>query len=34
MEGVKFIAMGNNTIRGAAGVGILNAECLKSEKYI
>ena len=34
MEGVKFIAMGHNTIRGAAGVSILNAECLKSKKYI
>ena len=34
MEGVKFIALGHNTIRGAAGVGILNAECLKSKKYI
>ncbi len=34
MRGCKFIAMGHNTIRGAAGVGILNAECLKSEKYI
>ncbi len=34
VEGVKFIALGHNTIRGAAGVGILNAECLKSEKYI
>jgi aspartate-semialdehyde dehydrogenase len=34
MGGVKFIALGHNTIRGAAGVGILNGECLKSEKYI
>jgi len=34
MGGVKFIALGHNTIRGAAGVGILNAECLKSKKYI
>ncbi len=34
MRGVKFIALGHNTIRGAAGVGILNAECLKSKKYI
>jgi aspartate-semialdehyde dehydrogenase len=34
MGGIKFIALGHNTIRGAAGVGILNAECLKNEKYI
>src|SRR3972149_3267513 len=34
MEGIKFTALGHNTIRGAAGVGILNAECLKSKKYI
>lgn len=34
MRGVKFIALGHNTIRGAAGCGILNAECLKAKKYI
>jgi len=34
MKGVKFIALGHNTIRGAAGCGILNAECLKAKKYI
>jgi aspartate-semialdehyde dehydrogenase len=34
MEGIKFTALGHNTIRGAAGVGILNAECLRSKKYI
>jgi aspartate-semialdehyde dehydrogenase len=32
--GVKFVVLGHNTIRGAAGCGILNAECLKAEKYI
>jgi len=34
MRGVKFIALGHNTIRGAAGCGILNGECLKAKKYI
>jgi aspartate-semialdehyde dehydrogenase len=33
-RGVKFVALGHNTIRGAAGCGILNAECLKAKKYI
>jgi len=33
-KGVKFVALGHNTIRGAAGCGILNAECLKAKKYI
>jgi len=27
----KFIALGHNTIRGAAGVAILNAELMKTE---
>ncbi len=34
MDGVKFIALGHNTIRGAAGCGILNAEYLKVKKFI
>jgi len=33
-KGVKFVVLGHNTIRGAAGCGILNAECLKAKKYI
>jgi len=33
-KGVKFVALGHNTIRGAAGCGILNAEYLKAKKYI
>ncbi len=34
LDGVKFIALGHNTIRGAAGCGILNAEYLKMKKFI
>lgn len=34
LRGVKFVALGHNTIRGAAGCGILNAEYLKTKKYI
>jgi aspartate-semialdehyde dehydrogenase len=34
LDGVKFIALGHNTIRGAAGCGILNAEYLKVKKII
>ncbi|MCW4022853.1 MAG: aspartate-semialdehyde dehydrogenase [archaeon] len=34
MDGVKFIALGHNTIRGAAGCGVLNAEYLKVKKFI
>jgi len=33
-DGVKFIALGHNTIRGAAGCGVLNAEYLKEKKFI
>jgi aspartate-semialdehyde dehydrogenase len=29
-EGIRYIAMGHNTIRGAAGASILNAELLHS----
>jgi aspartate-semialdehyde dehydrogenase len=34
LNGVKFLALGHNTIRGAAGCGVLNAEYLKVEKFI
>jgi aspartate-semialdehyde dehydrogenase len=34
LNGVKFLALGHNTIRGAAGCGVLNAEYLKSKKFI
>jgi aspartate-semialdehyde dehydrogenase len=34
LNGVKFMALGHNTIRGAAGCGILNAEYLKVKKFI
>ncbi|MBE0512562.1 aspartate-semialdehyde dehydrogenase [Candidatus Bathyarchaeota archaeon] len=33
-RGVKFVALGHNTIRGAAGCGVLNAEYLKAKKFI
>ncbi len=32
--GVKYVALGHNTIRGAAGASILNAELLASEGRI
>ncbi len=32
--GVKFIVLGHNTVRGAAGCSILNAEHLKAKKYL
>jgi aspartate-semialdehyde dehydrogenase len=34
LKGVKFLALGHNTIRGAAGCGVLNAEYLKAKKFI
>lgn len=34
LDGVKFIVLGHNTIRGAAGCSILNAEYLKAKKYL
>jgi aspartate-semialdehyde dehydrogenase len=34
LNGVKFLALGHNTIRGAAGCGVLNAEYLKTKKFI
>jgi aspartate-semialdehyde dehydrogenase len=33
-EGIRFIAMGHNTIRGAAGASVLNAELIIKEKYL
>ncbi|HJJ88709.1 MAG TPA: aspartate-semialdehyde dehydrogenase [Methanocorpusculum sp.] len=32
-EGIRFVAMGHNTIRGAAGISVLNAELLHTKKY-
>ncbi len=32
-EGIRFVAMGHNTIRGAAGSSVLNAELLHTMKY-
>jgi aspartate-semialdehyde dehydrogenase len=29
--GIKYVLLGHNTIRGAAGAGILNAELLKEK---
>jgi aspartate-semialdehyde dehydrogenase len=34
LNGIKFIVLGHNTIRGAAGCGVLNAEYLKAKKFI
>ncbi|RLI45885.1 aspartate-semialdehyde dehydrogenase [Candidatus Bathyarchaeota archaeon] len=34
LKGIKYIVLGHNTIRGAAGCGVLNAEYLKAKKYI
>lgn len=34
LNGIKYIVMGHNTIRGAAGCAILNAEYLRSKNYI
>jgi aspartate-semialdehyde dehydrogenase len=34
LNGVKFVVLGHNTIRGAAGCGVLNAEYLKVKKFI
>jgi len=34
LGGVKYIVLGHNTIRGAAGCGVLNAEYLKAKKYL
>jgi aspartate-semialdehyde dehydrogenase len=34
LAGIKFVVVGHNTVRGAAGCAILNAEYLKSKKYV
>ena len=33
-EGVRFVAMGHNTIRGAAGASVLNAELISKKIYL
>ena len=33
-EGLRFVALGHNTIRGAAGASVLNAELIHSKKYL
>jgi aspartate-semialdehyde dehydrogenase len=33
-SGIRFICMGHNTVRGAAGASILNAELLKKKGYL
>jgi aspartate-semialdehyde dehydrogenase len=33
-SGVKYIALGHNTIRGAAGCAVLIAESMKSQGYL
>lgn len=33
-EGVRFMAMGHNTIRGAAGASVMNAELIVKKKYL
>lgn len=33
LNGIKYLILGHNTIRGAAGCSILNAEYLKAKKY-
>ena len=33
-QGVRFVAMGHNTIRGAAGASVLNAELITKKKYL
>jgi len=34
LDGIKYIVLGHNTIRGAAGCAVLNAELLKAKGYI
>jgi aspartate-semialdehyde dehydrogenase len=34
LNGIKFMALGHNTIRGAAGCGVLNAEYLKVKNLL
>jgi aspartate-semialdehyde dehydrogenase len=33
-EGIRFVAMGHNTIRGAAGASVLNAELIVKKKFL
>ncbi len=33
-EGIRYITMGHNTIRGAAGASVLNAELISQRKYL
>jgi len=33
-DGIRYIAMGHNTIRGAAGASVLNAELIHKKKYL
>jgi aspartate-semialdehyde dehydrogenase len=33
-QGIRFVAMGHNTIRGAAGASVLNAELITKKKYL
>ena len=33
-EGIRFVAMGHNTIRGAAGASVMNAELIVKKKYL
>ncbi|NYT07975.1 MAG: aspartate-semialdehyde dehydrogenase [Methanomicrobiales archaeon] len=33
-EGIRFVAMGHNTIRGAAGASVLNAELISTKNYL
>jgi aspartate-semialdehyde dehydrogenase len=32
--GIKFVALGHNTVRGAAGAAILNAELMQAERLL
>jgi len=34
LNGIKYIALGHNLVRGGAGCSILNAELLIAQKYI
>jgi len=33
-EGIRYVTMGHNTIRGAAGASVLNAELIHTRKYL
>lgn len=33
-EGIRYVTMGHNTIRGAAGASVLNAELIHTKKYL